>query len=234
MKTVSCPSCGAPMPFQYEGKFLKCEYCGSIFRGETDTSTLLLEKEVRSIINTKPYGWEFKLFFASISLGLQQVQGKKNAFLSPLQLSESISKRDMDRYLNFMNKQMELLPTYTLTLHRIFSIDIPEAMGPDGLPGDSNKILLAANSIVSFYIEILNWGLEFQTRSIPDNLKGIVLSAKDIAKSILEDVENFCYIGHNNFKNLQPGMKVPAQSALVLRPMNLSAFMSELRSLQNL
>lgn len=89
----------------------------------------------------------------------------------------------------------------------------------------------AANSIVSFYGKLLNWGLEFQTRPIPDNLKGVVLAIKDIAKSMLEDVEEFSYIGYNNFCNLQPGMRVPEQTSLVLREMDLSSFMTELRSL---
>lgn len=231
MKSISCPSCGAPMLFIYENKYLKCEYCGSIVKDETNTNTSHFEKEVQSIINIKPYAWEYKLLFASISLGIQQAQEKKNTFLLPLQLSESISRNDVGPYLNFINNKIELLPTYINKLHHVFSIDVPEAMGPDGLPGDSNKILNAANSIVSFYGKLLNWGLEFQTRPIPDNLKGVVLAIKDIAKSMLEDVEEFSYIGYNNFCNLQPGMRVPEQTSLVLREMDLSSFMTELRSL---
>lgn len=231
MKSITCPSCGAPMLFTFENKYLRCEYCGSIVKDEIDVNTALLEEEIQSTINTKPYGWEFKLFFAALSLGVKQAQDKKNTFLSPLQLSKSISKKDIGQYLSFINNKMELLPTYTLKLHHIFSIDIPDAMGPDGLPGNSNKILIAANSIVSFYIQIINWGLEFHTLSVPDNLKGLVLTTKNIAKSILEDIEEFCYIGYNNFRNLQPGMKIPAQTTLVLRELDLSSFTSELKSL---
>lgn len=231
MKSISCPSCGAPMLFIYENKYLKCEYCGSIVKDELDTNTTHFEEEIRLIIGTRPYAWEFKLFFAAVSLGIQRSQDNKNAFLSPLQLSRSISKKDIRQYLSLINNKMELLPTYTLKLHRIFSIDVPDAMGPDGLPGDAKKILNTANSIASFYIQILNWGLEFQTFPVPDNLKGLVLATKNIAKSILEDVEEFCYIGYNNFRNLRPGMKIPAQTSLVIRELDLSSFTNELRSL---
>ena len=233
METIICGHCGAPVFYDDGLGYGVCEYCGSIIKDREDAgeNRTNLDREVSYIMEVKPYAWEYKLLFAVLDSGLQKAGSLKQEMFRPLLLTDEAAKEEILRYVKWITGKLEKLQEYTEPLHRIFKVELPEAMGPPGQPGDETKLVNTANRIGSVYTGLIYWGLEFQVDATPINLKGLALEVRGMAGSILENMEHFCYQGRNHFAGLQPGMKVPKDTSLVLRELKMEQFMGELKKL---
>lgn len=231
MKTYICKNCGAPVHYEASLHYGICDYCGSSLIDDEISLSTSLDGEIQHILSARPYAWEHKLIFAVIASGIHKAHGLKTELFSPIPFSGNVSERDLLPYIKWMNQKLQKLPECTASLNRIFSCDLQKALGLPGLPGDAAGLVRASNDITSVYAQILYWGLEFRTTNMPGNLSGLAGASINMAKSLLEDIEYFCYVGRKSFTGLQPGMEVPQSVTLVLRPVKMNIFMDELHKL---
>ena len=227
METIICGHCGAPVFYDDGLGYGVCEYCGSIIKDRGRRGRKPDESgQGKSAILWKWSRMCMGIQTAFCSSGLWPAEGRQpqtgnvpSSAPHRWGRKEEILRYEVGSPASWRSFRVHR------TAHRIFKVELPEAMGPPGQPGDETKLVNTANRIGSVYTGLIYWGLEFQTDATPNNLKGLALEGR----------KGMAGINSGGYRTLVTragiilqvfslAMKVPQDTSLVLRNWRWSNF----------
>lgn len=138
----------------------------------------------------QPYGWEYRLFFEVLSNGLRDCKNEKYDFIYGITLSPATYLQSQN-VIDFIQAKIKDLPRRIDVLSTLMKSVLPIAFGDQGVPGDADLIIYAANKFVDVYKSIISWSLEFKTIATEDIYNGLIKAFSQSCSETLNDIELF-------------------------------------------
>jgi hypothetical protein len=173
-----------------------------------------LHPDALNIVINRPRFWEYLLFSEVLSNELQACSNIKRDVTYGISLGKGESFTGVQCAPWLIAKDYELIRILN-ALERLANEACPEAVGPDGVAGDPEKIVYVAQRIGHAYREALEWKLDFD-RLIVDEpfLKCAGISAA-FANIVTEGVEKFDNELRSALKGLVENPPAPGEHRVI-------------------
>jgi len=140
------------------------------------------EEEVEQLVEEKPRGWEYLLFGGVMLLGKQKLESKWSDFeigYAP-RTGKHLGEADGLKYL--FERWSDLQSITDGAVKVLTDENKVKAFGPDGEPGDPDRIYHAANHIVNAYGQLIDWAASLRSVAVPDVLMPAYEAAANVAR----------------------------------------------------
>lgn len=127
-----------------------------------------LGRTARRIITEKPWGWEAHLLTQVICDELAAAAGLKRDLEYGVVLGPSRGLWNAMELLAFMRDQNDAAIRIFHTISDLGKRGIPDAMAPQGVPGDPEKLAHVAKRLGAAYRAAIDWTMEWKRAAVPD------------------------------------------------------------------
>lgn len=136
-------------------------------------------------------GWEYRLFAHILDDGLKMLADRKRDFNFGISLAPAKQLETLDEVIDYISLKIDQLSRAINVISTVVNRVIPEAFGPEGVSGDADSIIYAADRILSVYEMTIEWSLDFSSIATNDEYKGLVQSFTKMCGVTLNDIERF-------------------------------------------
>lgn len=166
---------------------------GISFRSESEYGFMYLYPErIKEIELKREPAWEYRLLIESAILNYNWLRKYREQKLVLWKAGENAVKMEyLTRLLGFLQDQIDKLQDYVHQLESCINIDIKEAIGPRGVPGDAVKIVAATEKLMSIYKSVIKWRLSFRSLHTEREYKKVIEEFCDCIESLCENMDVF-------------------------------------------
>jgi hypothetical protein len=147
------------------------------------------ERAIEIAVN-KPDSWEFRLIEELLRTKLLGVTSGYKELKAGLVFTPTTILTDVE-FIDWLNASTQDFLRLVEILQNIFDVELIDAVGPPGTPGDAEKIRVMVERIADFCRELLAWERNMIGITPPQELKPIKDKLRGWSSSIIEDVQAF-------------------------------------------
>ncbi len=142
------------------------------------TNLRSLEGEALRLIIERPPHWEYLLYCEVLEAKLSELASAKRDAELGIALEGHRQHKSLREFHPWLSSMIHALPTLISTVNTLISQDVvTDAFGPQGTPGNPERIVYLADRMALVYGEAIKWMQSVRgvvTHEIFDTLKGIV------------------------------------------------------------
>ena len=139
----------------------------------------------------QPIAWEYRLFAQVLAQEISRIKRHKLdlnygiAFGTGEHLSDS---SEVFKYLSRKTAEaVRIVEIGSLSIN----VALKDALGPEGTPGDPEKIVYVAQRLAETYRQAIEWSLECKRVSVDDEFKKIIHLVGMLLNNVISETEQF-------------------------------------------
>lgn len=155
------------------------------------TRTPRTTSEVEDLISKKPNGWEYLLFGGVLYSKKDALEMKWHDFDMHYGKQNGSYFNNQEGVEYHLKKWRDLAPAIEGAAKALSDEAREKAFGPEGVPGDRNRIIHIATRIIDSYEQILDWAADLRGAGVSDDLRILFEAAAECARQPLTEFRSF-------------------------------------------
>ena len=136
----------------------------------------------------QPPAWEYRLFAGALTDAVAKYSRlrRRHELGIPLGLGD-----DVDHPTRWLEARFQEAVRLAAGLSDLINDELQKAFGPQGMPGDRERIVFVAESIGELYEDALRWADRLRTANVDPNFAAVLKAVARMLDDAIEQVERF-------------------------------------------
>lgn len=155
------------------------------------TRTPRKDTELEQLINEKPPGWEYLLFAGTMYIEKLKIESKWHDFEMKYGRRTGLHFSDREAVTYLSNKWSDLAPAIDGASKALADDVRLKAFGPEGQPGDVDRIIHMAKHVVGAYEQMLDWAADLRGAGVSELLGNLYEAAAEASRQPISEFRDF-------------------------------------------
>lgn len=140
----------------------------------------------------RPKAWEYRLFVHALAQEISRVKRHRFDLQHGLAFGKGEHLEGITEVLGWIRRRTAEARRLAGLATKIVNVALPDALGPDGVPGDAEKIVFVAQGLAETYRQSIEWGIEAHRVSLGDDeFNEIVRIVGTFQNNMISEIEEF-------------------------------------------
>ncbi len=144
------------------------------------------------LVIERPTAWEYRLFNHVLAQEISRLKRQRHDFTYGIAFGRSEHLADASEVYSWIGRKLAEGERLVDAVNPIVNVALQDALGPDGVPGDPEKLLYAAQRLAEMYRHAIEWAIDTRRVAVADDeYKEIVRIVGTFLNNVITEVEVF-------------------------------------------